>query len=330
MFAVFGSLLKVWVIPGLTGGPSLEQQTNVRKQPAPLNCDVAQQEESVLRNSLNGRFCEWNSTLHACREMLMAYVYKEPSWVLLGDNGMAKVADFISQKWPFDSYNATSYRNSCRNMAYYGLPPPTQGWSEPNAALGEGPLAIGRSSPYCTDCTKCWNVLMEGPKSAEKQYVEYLVIEYSRDVALPTQVTTTTQETAAHYLEAKSPGVCIASTGLNDAAIDPPISDDLYLKNSDDYLRLLQQACKSVIWIGIPAIVEKTTVPQSNCRLKRWNVKMFELIQKRNYTNVFAIDIWNKTMKTGHVGSLALEGKFYFTLARLFVSLMAGPEVSRV
>jgi hypothetical protein len=325
MLAVLGSLLEVWVIPGLTGGSFMEEQNDIHKKPSPIQCGVEKEEELTTRRP-DVRFCEWNSTLRSCREMLMRYVYKQPSWVFLGDTGMAKVADYKNGRLiPI----MTSYRNSCRNLAYYGLPPPNQGWIAPNATLGEGPIERGFSSPYCTDCQRCWNVLMEVPTSSENNYMEYLVVEYSRDVSLPTQVSTTTQETAAYYLGRKSPAVCIASAGLNDAAIDPPMSDDVYLKNADKYLGLLQRVCQNVIWIGIPAIVESTQVPQTNCRLKRWNAKMLELIQTRNYKNVFIIDIWKKTMQTDHIGSLGLVEKFYSTLSRLFISLMAGPDIHR-
>jgi hypothetical protein len=40
-------------------------------------------------------------------------------------------------------------------------------------------------------------------------------------------------------------------------------------------------------------------------------------------------DIWNKTMQADRIGSLGLEEKFYYTLSRLFISLMAGPDISR-
>eukprot|EP00980_Cylindrotheca_fusiformis_P013770 scaffold3556_cov190-Cylindrotheca_fusiformis.AAC.5 len=325
MFAILGSLLKVWDIPGLTDS-SLKLE--IRNQPAPLACG-----EDLAFASLpnDPRFCEWNSTLQACREMLLNVVHKAPSWVFLGDTSMAKVADFISQKWPLDPYNATSFRNSCRNLDYYGLLPPKQGWTAPNSSLGEGPINRGIASPYCTDCETCWNVLLEVPSKSleeEESYVEYLVVEYSRDVSLPTDISTTTQETAAYYLGRKSPAVCIVNIGLHDAAIAPPVSDDLFLRNADLFLGLLQQSCKHVIWIGLSAVVESPLIPQKNCRLKRWNTKMLELIHKRNYDNVSVIDVWKKTMNTDHIAFLAMEERFYFTLARLFISLMAGPASS--
>lgn len=104
MLAVLGSLLEVWVIPGLTGGSFMEEQNDIHKKPSPIQCGVEKEEELTTRRP-DVRFCEWDSTLRSCREMLMRYVYKQPSWVFLGDTGMAKVADYISQKWPFDPYN---------------------------------------------------------------------------------------------------------------------------------------------------------------------------------------------------------------------------------
>jgi hypothetical protein len=113
-------------------------------------------------------------------------------------------------------------------------------------------------------------------------------------------------------LRTKSPQVCIASTGLNNAAIDPPITDDLYLQNIDRCLALLQPVCEQVIWISITATVKTQEVKQENCKLKWWNDILFDLIQTQNYENVYVVDVWEKTMHTDHVGSSLVLDKHLF------------------
>jgi hypothetical protein len=292
-------------------------------RPDPLQCD-----KEIFTHTPENNFCQYNSTLQECYKLLMPYLHKQPSWVFLGDSNMAKLAYYVSLRWPFDSLNTTSRRHACQNLEYYRLPPPSNGWVQPDPTKGEGPIRYGVEHPYCMDCQKCWNVLMNVPTS-EELYVEYLVVEYARDVSLPSRVTQTTQETVAYYLNIKSPKVCVVSAGLLDAAIDPPITIDVYTENVDAYLELLARTCQSVIWIGIPAIVEEpVTNPQRNCQLHEWNNAVYALVDLRGYRNVYIMDIWEKSMITDHVGSLVLTGKFYDTLARLFVTLMAGPNMS--
>jgi hypothetical protein len=86
----------------------------------------------------------------------------------------------------FKPFNLTTHLNSCQNLAHYSLPPPKYGWTAPNIHLGEGPIGRGAERPYCTDCIKCWNVLMDVP-TILNNYVKYLVIEYTIVEMFPSQ-----------------------------------------------------------------------------------------------------------------------------------------------
>ena len=300
------------------------------QRPLPLQC--SQGLATPVEPHQN--FCRYNTTLEECYRLLMPILHEQPSWVFLGDYNMQQLSYFISMKWPFTDLTITSRRNPCQNMNYYRLPPPIHGWVPPNPLKGEGPIGYGKDHPYCMDCMDCWNVLMtNGPpiNNDTAQYVEYLVVEYTRDVSLPTEVSTTTQETAAYYLQSKSPAVCVATAGLNDAAIVPSISTDVYLANVDAYITLLRNTCRHILWIGMPAILEQDAASpsQNNCQLYAWNQLVYSWIGSKNYSNVYAIDIWTESLQTDHISSLRLSPKFYATFARLFTSLMAGPNMSQ-
>ena len=269
-------------------------------------------------------------TLQDCYEMLMPTFHKKKSWVYLGDAGMANIPFFLSLQWPFGNLTMNTRRNPCQNLIYMGLPPPEDGWKQPNPELGEGPIGIGKDRPFCMDCTNCWNVKIDSSPS-NGFFVEYLVVEYARDVSLQSRVTRTTQETTVFYLGRKNiaPSVCVASAGLNDAAINPPISDELYLQNLDKYLGLLQRTCDYVIWISLHAVVESEEVVQDNCRLHQWRNASMVLLAKRDYDNVYIIDIWDKSFNTDFYDPTTLGQKFYASFARLFKLLMAGPDLSR-
>jgi hypothetical protein len=267
---------------------------------------------------------------------------------------MSSIVEYVSmKKWSSNTNNnvikTTSRRNNCQNLLYYKLPASKQ-WTLPDPKYkGEGPIGYGLKNPYCTDCRNCWNVRMDAPASSssssssssttesessvtdsnikpKQQYIEYLVVEYTRDVTIPTLVTNTTQETVAYYLKSQLPEVCVVSVGLLDAMIYPPVSQTMFVKNMDRYISLLQRVCGNVIWISIPAIIEdKSILPQfQNCQLQEWNYGVIQMLRGRNYNNVYVIDLWDQTLETDHATYLKLHKKFYAALARLFVTIMVG------
>jgi hypothetical protein len=327
--------------------------------PDPLNCkdnndgqkDPTTTTTVTLKENDYPNFCTWNKTLEGCLKILQP-LKGTSSWVFLGSSDMALVVEYVSMKWPPSALyqdptaapanglvNTTSRRNSCQNLLYYALPPPKE-WKAPDvSSKGEGPVGFGLQNPYCNDCRTCWNIRMDAPPVTidstadpqststtrpKRQYIEYLVVEYTRDVSIPTLVTNTTQETVAYYLKSQLPEVCVVSVGLLDAMIHPPVSQSTFIHNMDRYIGLLQRVCRNVVWISIPVIVEDPTViPQTrNCQLLQWNNAVVAKLQERNYKNVYVLDVWEKTLESDHSTYLKLHKKFYATLARLFVTIM--------
>lgn len=321
---------QLWEIPflGITSSESLvedawdvtaEQTSDFPFRPMPLNC-VSKPIEVVPTD----KFCNWDTSLAGCYEMLEPTLNQQPSWVFLGDDGMANIPYYLSTKWPFGNVNITSRRNPCQNLLYYRLPPPDNGWTAPDPLKGEGPVGRGKERPYCMD-SNSWNVKLRGDTNVDR-YVEFLTVEFARDVSLQTLVTETTQKTIAYYLSREPPAVCIATAGLNDAAIQPPISEDLFIKNMDKYLALLQRTCHNVVWLSLHAIVESPDTPQTNCQLRKWNSAMLSAIASRNYDNVYVINVWDRSFYSDFHSPTRLGRTFYASLARLFRSLLNGPD----
>ena len=330
------------------------------KRPEPLQCPKKKDDDydktTTTTTTTNPKFCTWNKTLEECFHTLQP-LKNTSSWVFLGGSDMSSIVEYVSmkKKWSSNDDNndnddvivkTTSRRNNCQNLLYYKLPPSKQ-WTLPDPKYkGEGPIGYGLKNPYCTDCRNCWNVRMDATipttddddddtttktkttkqRRKQQQYIEYLVVEYTRDVSIPTLVTNTTQETVAYYLKSQLPEVCVVSVGLLDVMIYPPISQSMFVQNMDRYISLLQRVCGNVIWISIPAIIEDTTLlPQfENCQLQEWNVGVIQMLQQRNYNNVYVIDIWEQTLQADHATYLKLHKKFYDALARLFVTIMVG------
>lgn len=331
-FAAMGTFYwSLWSIPWIGGSDEVTHEGsqdwgpensdmptgNIPEQPICLG--IANDD---MITSAASRYCSWDTTLQSCHQKLLPAIGKRRSWVFLGGSEMAKLAHYVSLKTPFAAGNVTTHRNSCQNLAYYGLPPPDHAWVPPDETRGEGPSGYGRQNPFCMDCRKCWN-LLKSNHGTTNEYIEYLVVEYARDVSLPTLVTNTTQETAAYYLGRRhSPPVCVASAGILDAMLEPAVPVDLFVQNVDKYMSMLQRICHHVIWIGIHAVVEAPGLEPKNCRLLEWNNAIKQLMARRNYQNVYLIDIWEKSLKTHHDNLLGLEMKFYASLARLFVTFM--------
>ncbi len=90
---------------------------------------------------------------------------------------------------------------------------------------------------------------------------------------------------------------------------------------------LLQRTVKQVVWRGNHAVVENEGIPEENWKLKKWDNAVLGISEMRDDENVYVIDVWEKSLQTNHLGSLELEKKFYASFARLFVTLMAGPDM---
>jgi hypothetical protein len=259
-------------------------------------------------------------------------------------------------------WNITTRRNSCQNLLYLGIPPPQSssavspqhindhgGWTIPNHQKGEGPVNYGKQNPWCMDCLKCWNVLLSPLSSAastptststsppslplaqELQYLEYLAVEYARDVSVPSVAGNTTQETTAYYLRSKRPQVCVLHTGMLDATIpfvDTTSSDStmmpdaIFHDNMGRFISLLQRSCSNVIWVTLHAVVESDEIVQTNCQLRRWNNGVLEFLERNRFNNVYIVDVWEKSLRTDFVTNLKVGKKFYSQLARLFVAVM--------
>lgn len=286
-------------------------------RPLPLNCV-----SPPIEVARTDKFCTWDTSLESCFKMLEPTLDQQPTWVFLGDDGMANIPYYLSTKWPFGNVNITSRRNPCQNLLYYRMPPPDNGWQAPDPIKGEGPVGRGKDRPYCMD-SNSWNVMLQSDSEADK-YVEFLTVEFARDVSIQTLVTETTQETIAYYLSRAPPAVCVATAGLNDAAIQPPISEGLFIENMDKYLALLQRTCHNVVWLSLHPVVESPDISQTNCQLRKWNNAMLEAIAARDYDNVYVIDVWDRSFFSSYHNPTRLGRTFYASLGRLFRSLMNG------
>ena len=151
-------------------------------------------------------------------------------------------------------------------------------------------------------------------------------------MSIPSIAGNTTQETISYYLKSKRPQVCVLNVGMLDANIDfgsnqsipstTIIPDELFRDNMARFISLLQRSCQNVIWVTLHAVVETSTLKTSNCQLQRWNRIILDFLSKRNFSNVYVVDVWKASVQSDFVTNLKLGKKFHSQLARLFVAAM--------
>jgi hypothetical protein len=195
----------------------------------------------------------------------------------------------------------------------------SKNWTHPDPLKGEGPCHAGLEKHFCNDCQGCYSIM----RGRTTDYIEYLSIEYARDVELPTATTKTTQETLGLYLELlnETGSVCIANAGLHDMGIDPAPSPELYAANVRNYIQLLSRGCETIIWHGISAVLGHPAHPQTNILIKEWNGAVYSMIANE-HPDVFIVDVMHKSENSVHLDNVHLEDPYYTALGGMYSSFM--------
>ena len=90
-------------------------------------------------------------------------------------------------------------------------------WTPPKST--EGPVGYGKHRPGCRDCSDCQPYLCTGGDTHQKQSLEFLPVEFARDVTLQTAAFNTSQEVVAEYLPEHPKDVCVVGAGLDDMKV---------------------------------------------------------------------------------------------------------------
>ena len=270
-------------------------------------------------------FCVWNDTLAECETMLAPALRQKPIWIFFGDSTMAMLFAQVEYLWPYECMEFKISKR-CYRQQYYGLSKPDKGtWKPPNISLGEGPVGFGLSNPFCSECSICKNVLIgSSTYGGEERALEFLGVEFARDVIDQTNITQTTQETVHLYLQQKNIEdprnvVCIVNTGLHDYVVGGTIPTDTYVKNVDDYLSLLLPTCGNLVWLSTSATLEMHAYSQRNAKILEMNDAVANLLRV-SYPNAFFLDVYPKSNKTKHFDNVHLdENDYYVPLGEMFV-----------
>ena len=260
----------------------------------------------------------------------------------MGDSQMNKLVNQVQLLYP---YNITSMRypdstsplwGRCDNVNYYYLEP-SHVWASPAVVNGkqiQGPTAYGlHSKHYCNDASGLVN---RQYASASLNFMEYLGVEYASDVEHPSTITNTSQESAVHYMKnqlsdlylTREDAVCVVNTGVHDQRLCPGLGNEetcmnVYLRNVERYVYLLNSTCGNILWISITSVRGDANRPQNNSRSILWNQGVNTTLET-DYADSshFFIDVWNASLHADRNDNIHFLPVYYEKLASLFASLM--------
>jgi len=210
-----------------------------------------------------------------------------------------------------------------------------------SATQGQGPTEFGLHHHFCSDLAGFSNTLFQTDEN-EKNFMEFLVVEYASDVEQQTPHTNTTQETVSLYLAAqlkmqnltRDDSVCVVNTGVHDQKLchQGRTSDadadneclELYVNNVKSYMKQLDPVCGNIVWLGITSVRGDSDQPQRNEVSLQWNRAVNASLARWYPTKSFFVDVWNVSSHATHRpnDNIHFEPEYYVPLGTLFSSLM--------
>ena len=234
------------------------------------------------------------------------------SWAFIGSSTMSRTFEQVrrihgvDRRWP--GHRHRSSRCDLHKFLNVKLLPAAN-WSLPDLGK-EGPHVFGLEHPGCHDCSHC-----HGWRSGEtRPSVEYIPIEFARDVEYQTKSTRTTQETASLYLARRPRDICVVSAGIHDISI-PQITDKQFFLNVGFYLQQLRRGCVRIVWVTMSCTESNPKYPQKDDRIRRWN----EELLRHDFPEIaVVVDVYPMSTTFSHEDNLHLEKKYYAELAKAF------------
>ncbi|VDI31093.1 Hypothetical predicted protein [Mytilus galloprovincialis] len=198
----------------------------------------------------------------------------------------------------------------CNLISYLGQQK-LSNWTKPSSI--EGPVWYGLTHPFCTDCSGCNSALFHCGETK----IEYISVEYARDVEIQSTIGNTTQEAVSLYLNSSFTNVCVVNSGLHDMVL-PALTDRLYVKNVQFYVQYLVQTCQNVIWISLTAVRGDKTYPQTNRRIQLLN-RLVKVLIREKFPKVGFMDLFPLSNSTkAHRDNVHLTPALYKLLASFF------------
>ena len=211
----------------------------------------------------------------------------------------------------------------CSWLQSFGIKP-SKVWQKPDPKK-EGPVAHGLKNPWCTDCSGCDSYVVFPKKDQLKQIIpgtnsismDYIAVEFARDVEMQSVFGNTTQKTLSKYLQSehKTYSLCVLNMGVHDQAIIGLRAED-YVLNVKDLLELFIPVCLHIIWIEITAPKGDTNHHQTIAKTSEWNTALKLYLDAHRHLNVSMMRVFKKSLNVEHYDNVHLHKSWYKEMAR--------------
>lgn len=285
---------------------------------------------------------KFGQTNHDCgselvHEILPGESLENTRWLFLGDSTMSRLSSAFGflQKARGNKLEKNRAMGRCSLMNYMDIPKATN-WIHPVSGH-EGPVVYGLEHHFCTDAKSSARTFSAAETGME---MEFLGVEFARDVEMPSLTTKTTQETVMLYLDKTTKrDVCVVNTGLHDEQIRDKTDSD-HVSDVRWYLNMLQHHCKQLVWLttnyvleNADRIAQQAEKPDAlregaaeliNKRISTRNHLVTEMIQK-HFPRVKILDIWDMSANERmHVDHVHMATVYYDTIAAYFDTSKTG------
>ena len=191
-------------------------------------------------------------------------------------------------------------------------------WKQPDRYI-EGPTGNvnhpGEIKPWCSDCVSC--------KAKKCGHLEYLPVEFARDVTIQTPRYATTQQLVGTYLTIAPVGLCIVNAGLHDMEIAAgQMTSQQYAENVHFYMTQLSVGCKLTVWLHTSSVLdeEKYRHMQNNKKIVAWNSAVERMLTTR-HPHVKILDVFEFSNQT-HMDNVHLNGEYYSAIGKLLAGIL--------
>ena len=211
----------------------------------------------------------------------------------------------------------------CNWLQSFGIKP-SKMWQKPNPKK-EGPVAYGLNNPWCTDCSGCNSYVVFPIGKTLRQTIlgthllamDYIAVEFARDVEMQSVLGNTTQETLSRYLQLqhKSYSICVLNMGIHDQEIRGFTAKD-YVLNVKQLLELFVPVCLHIIWIEITAPKGDSNHHQTIEKTQEWNIELKSYLDTHPHLNVSMMCVFKKSLKAAHQDNVHMHKSWYKEMAR--------------
>ena len=261
-----------------------------------------------------------NTTDTECSQMMVSIVKGiglQRGVLFLGDSTMYK---FWKEARQLQRRNPDSVKiiraSRCNWLQSFGIKPSIV-WQKPNRTR-EGPVLFGLGHNWCTDCSGCNSHVLIPKRKADSFFLmDYIAVEFARDVEMQSVLGNTTQETLSKYLQqqGKLYSLCVMNSGFHDQKIKE-LNADGYVSNVKEYLELLIPVCLHIIWIETTAPSGNKNYAQTVKKTGKWNKALNSYLETHLNRNVSVVRVFEKSLKAKHKDNVHMHQLWYFELAR--------------